>query len=257
MKINPSVNFERLARLPGAAAIPENSVIRQLASVERLALHERELIWTTCKEAKTYAPNSLVNMDENPHYFLISGWACRQWIREDGRQQIIDFVLPGDTITPIRSPKHASTVSLITLTNARLASATSVRQLVSSDAQRYPGLTRAFAAAANAEYQRLLDQLIRLGTLSATERLADLLSELYRRLEPVNLASQGRFECPLTQSVLAEALGTSAIHMNRTIKLLEREGKISRSAPWISLRELHRPCTRSANANTAKRLNAA
>lgn len=126
MKINPSVNFDRLARLTGAMAIPENSVIRQLASFERLALHERELIWKNCKDATIYAPNSLVKMDESAHYFLISGWACRQWIREDGRQQIIDFVLPGDTITPIRSPKHASTVSLVTLTSARFVSATSV-----------------------------------------------------------------------------------------------------------------------------------
>lgn len=257
MKINTGVNFDRLARLTGAMAVPENSVIRQLASFERLALHERELIWKSCKDATAYAPNSLVEMNDGAHYFLISGWACRQWIREDGRQQIIDFVLPGDTITPIRSPKHASTVSLLTLTNARFAPATSVHQVVSNNATRYPGLTKAFAAAVNSEYQRLFDQLIRLGTLSATERLADLLSELYRRLEPVNLASQGRFECPLTQSVFAEALGTSAIHMNRTFKLLEREGKISRSPPWISLRELHSPCVRVVNPDMGKHSNPA
>ena len=252
MKIDSSVNFDRLTKLTGPMAVPENSVVRQLASFERLAMHERELIWKTCKDATTYAPNSLVEMNDDAHYFLISGWACRQWIREDGRQQIIDFVLPGDTITPIRSPKHASAVSLLTLTSARFAPATSVHQLVSNNPTRYPGLTKAFAAAVNSEHQRLFDQLIRLGTMSSTERLADLLSELYRRLEPVNLASQGRFECPLTQSVLAEALGTSAIHMNRTFKLLEREGKISRSSSWINLRELHSSCAGAVKADMGK-----
>ena len=104
---------------------------------------------------------------------------------------------------------------------------------------RYPNLAKTFVTAVALEHQRLLDQLIRLGMLSATERLADLLYELHRRLEPVSLASQGRFACPLTQTVLADALGTSAIHMNRTFKLLEREGEIRRDPPWISLPGLH------------------
>ena len=159
-------------------------------------------------------------------HFLISGWVCRQWIREDGRQQIIDFILPGDTVLPIRSPKHTSTVCLLTLTTAKLAPAASVFKAVADDAARYPSLAKAFVTTVALEHQRLLDQLIRLGMLSATERLADLLYELHRRLEPVSLASQGRFGLPLTQTVLADALGTSAIHMNRTFKLLEREGEI-------------------------------
>ena len=233
-----SMNFNHHIRLGSAMAIPDNSVIRRLASFEHLALHERELLWKCCKDATTYAPNSLVGTGGESCHFLVSGWVCRQWFREDGRQQIIDFVLPGDTVLPIRSPTHSSTISLLTLTSAKLAPASSVFRAVSDNAARYPGLAKAFATAVALESQRLLDQLIRLGTLSATERLADLLDELHRRLEPVNLASQGRFECPLTQSVLAEALGTSAIHMNRTFKLLEREGKISRDPPWISL---HRP----------------
>ena len=62
---------------------------------------------------------------------------------------------------------------------------------------RYPSLAKAFVTAVALEYQRLFDQLIRLGTLSATERLADLLYELHRRLEPVSLASQGRFALPV------------------------------------------------------------
>lgn len=213
----------------------ESSIIRRLKSNTRLEEHELDLVWTHSRNPVFYSANSLVDISSPSRFFLSSGWACRQWIGEDGSQQIIDFILPGDVILPMQSPKHSSTVFLVALTAISLVSASAVFETVADDALRYTGLKSALAFEQQLESERLINQVVRLGALQATERLADLLAEFHRRLRPVHLANRGRFECPLTQSVFADALGTSAIHMNRTFKLLERSGKITRKLPWIYL----------------------
>lgn len=213
----------------------ESSITRRLRNTTRLEDHELDLIWMHSRNSIFYSANSLIDISPPARYFLSSGWACRQWIGEDGSQQIIDFILPGDVILPIKSLKHSSTVFLLALTPISLVSASGVFEAVADNKTRYQGLRSALAFEQQLESERMINQLIRLGALQATERLADLLAEFHRRLKPVHLANQGRFECPLTQSVFADALGTSAIHMNRTFKLLERSGKITRKLPWIYL----------------------
>ena len=51
----------------------------------------------------------------------------------------------------------------------------------------------------------------------------NLLVELYHRLHTVGLASDGQFALPLTQEVLADALGLSVVHVNRTVQQMRRD----------------------------------
>ena len=59
-----------------------------------------------------------------------------------------------------------------------------------------------------------------LGRRTALARLAHLLCELYLRLEIVHRAGRGRMELPLSQAVLADVLGLSEVHVNRSIAQL-------------------------------------
>ena len=213
----------------------ENSVIRRFRFSGPLLTAERALLWKTCRRSVLFKSNSTVPLLAGNKSFLVSGWACKQWLGPDGRHQIIDFLLPGDLIKPVTVDRTDSVVSVVTLTEARFASATELCRAVQQLPQNYPGLQLGIAASASAEEQRILDQIVRLGTLTGVEALRSLLLQLYERLQAVQLAGEGRFECPITQTVFAEALGTSPIHMNRIFKTLEREGFLRRKGSWNTL----------------------
>jgi CRP-like cAMP-binding protein len=66
----------------------------------------------------------------------------------------------------------------------------------------------------------------RLGRLNAQERIGDLLLELNERLALAGLADPQGFAMPLTQEMLADALGLTPVHVNRMLQLARREGDI-------------------------------
>lgn len=59
--------------------------------------------------------------------------------------------------------------------------------------------------------------------------MAHLILELYERLQLVGLATPTGFDCPLNQHAFADALGLSAIHVNRTLRELREGGLITLS----------------------------
>ena len=58
---------------------------------------------------------------------------------------------------------------------------------------------------------------------SAIERAAYFFTELAERLNLVGLATEAEFKCPLTQFALSDALGLSAIHVNRVLRQLHEQ----------------------------------
>ncbi len=72
----------------------------------------------------------------------------------------------------------------------------------------------------------LLNQLLRIGRQSAYERVAHLILELRERLAMIGFAGTDTIPVPLTQEMLADALGLSIVHLNRTLQQLRREGLI-------------------------------
>jgi CRP-like cAMP-binding protein len=135
------------------------------------------------------------------------------------------------------APKPAPT-SLCSLT-ALTALETIDAELVveAAESGRAPGLAAAIEGLRKQEGQLLLDHMVRLGQQTAYERVAHFLLELQRRLHIVGLGDAQRFPLPLTQEMLADALGLSIVHVNRTLQQLRRDGLIElRSGVAILLR---------------------
>lgn len=63
-----------------------------------------------------------------------------------------------------------------------------------------------------------VEHLVGLGRRNATERMAHFLLELGARLKLLGLADQKGYRCPLSQYLLADALGLSAVHVNRVLR---------------------------------------
>ena len=88
--------------------------------------------------------------------------------------------------------------------------------------------------------ERLFDQIVRIGRLTAKERVLNLLLELYDRLDAIGLVKENTFRIPLTQEVFADALGLSVVHINRTLQQLRREGMLTVDRGTVTLHQRHK-----------------
>ena len=61
-----------------------------------------------------------------------------------------------------------------------------------------------------------------LGRRSALERMAHLFCEIFVRLKLVGQTTGNSYEYPLTQLELAECLGLTPVHVNRTLQELRK-----------------------------------
>jgi CRP-like cAMP-binding protein len=160
---------------------------------------------------------------------VVSGWICEVRLLPDGRRQIFSFILPGDVVAT-GGFTDVGVRELLTLTHVELADAALMNAGVD------PALAQAAIADAQREReQRLLDQIVRIGRLTAKERVLNLLVELHDRLDAVGLVRNGAFRLPVTQELFADALGLSVVHINRTLQQMRREGLVSFEAGDIQL----------------------
>ncbi len=160
-----------------------------------------------------------------PPMALVSGWACRQRLLPDGRRQIVTFLLPGDIVGAV-APCLPAACAVVALTRVRLADVTPLYRMAAGESPGERGLSQGLRVIRDLEEWLLRDQVTRLGRQTAYERFANLLMELYHRLQTVGLADGGKFGFPLTQEMLADALGLSVVHVNRTVQQIRRDGLV-------------------------------
>jgi CRP-like cAMP-binding protein len=148
--------------------------------------------------------------------FLVSGWALRQTFLSDGRRQIFGFVLPGDPLEPFSCLGEVIPGGIVAVTSVHLVDTVST----SHDKNQPHDLERYYYTIARQHLQFARNQLLRLGCHNAYQRIAHFLLEMHERLSMVGMVSDGSFNFPLTQEMLADALGLSIVHVNRTMKQL-------------------------------------
>ena len=151
-------------------------------------------------------------------FTLFSGWAFRYKTLSDGRRQILNFLLPGDLVGLQQEFGEASTHGVEALADCFLC----VFQGDSLWAvfREHPRLGYDITWLAAHEESHVDDSLVTTGRRNATERVAMLLMHLYRRLDRIGLAEDGSVPFPLTQQHIADALGLSLVHTNKTLRRL-------------------------------------
>jgi len=155
-------------------------------------------------------------------YFLNDGWAFRSKLLPDGRRQIFGFLIPGDLIGLRASLMGVAADSVDALTDCRVASF-SLDRLYDA-CRKHPRLVMALMWSAARDQSMLSEQVMRIGRRTAVERLAHFFLELLRRLQLVDEAGRRSFELPLTQELIADTLGLSIVHVNRTLRTLRKRG---------------------------------
>ncbi len=159
-------------------------------------------------------------------YTVLSGWAFRYKMLPDGRRQILNFALPSDFLGLQSSVFNEMQHSVEALTDVVLCVFERERlwQLYSG----HPTLAFDITWLAAREEQILDEHLLSVGRRSALERTAFLLLHLFARAEQVGLTRGNRIQLPFTQQHVADTLGMSLVHTNKTLKRLSA----SRSFRW-------------------------
>jgi CRP/FNR family transcriptional regulator, anaerobic regulatory protein len=154
------------------------------------------------------------------HLFtVLDGWAFRYKMLEDGRRQIMNYVLPGDLVglqgSVMGEMQHSvealSAVKLCVFERARL----------NEIFVNHPSLAFDLTWIASREERILDENLLSIGRRSALERAAYLLAFLHVRAKASGLAPTNRhLIVPITQQHVADTLGLSIVHTNKTLKKL-------------------------------------
>jgi CRP-like cAMP-binding protein len=158
-------------------------------------------------------------------YILMSGWACSYKLLADGERQIINFHVPGDFLGLRSVALHVSDHSIEPVNDIEV---TEVFAADLFDAFSHtPRLAAAVFWAASRDEAMVVEHLVGIGRRNAAERLAHFLLELGERLRLVGLGSKDGFACPLTQYLIADAVGLSAVHVNRVLRQLREAGMMT------------------------------
>jgi len=167
---------------------------------------------------------------------IMSGFAFRSKMTDEGRRQILSFDPAGDLPDLHGLVLDRIDYDLVTLSPARVAfiEHRHMNQLIKERSTIGRALWR--EAAIDASIFR--EWIVRLGTKDAQARLAHLLAELRSRLAAVGLAAAHEFEFPITQSELADALGISSVHVNRVIQNFRAAGVLNIQRSKVTLNDI-------------------
>ncbi|MEO8313510.1 MAG: Crp/Fnr family transcriptional regulator [Pseudomonadota bacterium] len=156
-------------------------------------------------------------------YTLLRGWAFRYRTLGNGKRQILNFLLPGDFVgLQERLGTHSSS-GVEALTDAVFCRFSSERLW---DLYRnHPALGYDITWIAAHEELIVDENLVSVGQRSAAQRIAMLIIHLFKRAESIGLQdADGSMQFPITQQHMADALGLSLVHTNKTLAQLTRHG---------------------------------
>ena len=151
-------------------------------------------------------------------YTVLRGWAFRYKVLDDGRRQILNYALPADMVglqgTLMREMQHS--VEALTPLVLCVFPRSKLWDLYS----RLPSLAFDITWLAAREEQLIDEHLVSLGRRTALERTAFLLLHLFSRAEEAGLVKDASIQFPFTQQHVADTLGMSLVHTNKTLKRL-------------------------------------
>lgn len=209
-------------------------IVRRYTALGDLAAADGELIYDL-PPAETWAAGMEIQSESAPSQprFILSGWAACFKMLRDGRRQILSILLPGDGLGVCERQTPLSLAAITTLTTVRTADAsTFVTALRSGD---HPTMQDVVRVANAVDERMLIDQVVRNGRQTAYERICHLFMEINWRLKLCGAIDSDAMPWPMTQEMIADALGLSIVHVNRMLQQMRREGLIEASHGQLTI----------------------
>ncbi len=156
-------------------------------------------------------------------YTLLSGWAFRFKTLSDGRRQILGFLMAGDFFGVQQKMGDSAAHGVSTLTDTRFC--VFQRDALWELHRQQPTMGFNITWLTAHEESLVDDNLLSVGRRSAEERVAALLIQLFKRAAALQTdGGRAGVPFPLTQQHIADGLGLSLVHTNKTLRKLERRG---------------------------------
>ncbi|MEM9427239.1 MAG: Crp/Fnr family transcriptional regulator [Pseudomonadota bacterium] len=155
---------------------------------------------------------------------ICKGWAIRSRRLDQTRRQILDVALPGDIVGLHLDGKSTSICDVEALTPCEVGEIDA--DALERVAHQNRGVASSLHQNLTCQLARANDQVLRLGRMTAYERVCSFLMDIYDR-QRLEGALRGHVDFPITQAIVADLLGLSVVHVNRQVMRLRREGLVS------------------------------
>ena len=208
--------------------MPSTHLERKLTAFAHLNPDDLSALYSLHSRRRHFAAGSEIvhqGQHDQTAYILTKGWVVSYKILSSGTRQIVDFQIPGDFLgmrsVLLRTSDH--NVEGVTPVEAAEVHISDLLQTLTMA----PRLGLAIMWAASRDEAMIVEHLVGLGRRNAGERTAHLLLELAARLKLVAMGDKTGYDCPLSQYMLADALGLSAVHVNRVLRELRELGLVT------------------------------
>ena len=169
---------------------------------------------------------------------VVDGLAGRFDQPANGDRQITALHIPGDMcdLHSVAVPFTGWGIQALTTSTYLHISHSALKDLT----LRYPRIAYAFWRDTIADASILAKWISALGRRSAKQRLAHLLCEVGIRMEQASLGTRSEFDLPATQTQLADVLGITAVHLNRSIQSLRADGLMNMNGGHVEVLDVER-----------------
>lgn len=213
--------------------------LMKLRARDEISAEEEAAIRSAISETRDFpADRTFIHRGEELVHstLLLEGIMCRYKDLRDGQRQITELHVDGDF-----ADMHSFTLkrldhNVMTLTPCRVALVPHER--LKAITEQYPHLTRVYWFGTNLDAAIHREWELSLGRRTAISRVANLFCEMQVRLGIIGLADDEGYRLDLTQTDLAECLGLTPVHVNRTLKELREQGLMTFRSGRVAIEDL-------------------
>jgi CRP-like cAMP-binding protein len=167
---------------------------------------------------------------------FVEGWGARYRLLQDGRRQVLSFIVAGDLCEPRAFMMDTMDHSIAAVTP--MAYVEFDKHDLEIAVRDFPGLNRALWRQMMLQATIQREWTVSLGCRTALERIAHLFCEMFHRLRAVGLGENSACSLPVSQIDIGDAMGLSYVHVNRTLQELRHRQLISLESKELRINDL-------------------
>ena len=213
--------------------------LKKLRARDTISQEEEAAIRDLISEVRDFPEDVTVvrhGVDLSESLMLLDGWMARTKTFADGQQQIAELQFCGDFVDLHSFTLKKLDHNVVSLTPVKLGVVphTKITQLI----ERFPHLGRVYWTMTNIDAAIHREWTASLGRRTALTRMAHLFCEIFIRLELVGQTKGNGYPFPLTQHELAECLGLTSVHVNRTLQDLRKRNVIEVGRGQVTITDM-------------------
>ncbi|MGN6466665.1 MAG: Crp/Fnr family transcriptional regulator [Rhizobiaceae bacterium] len=219
----------------------KNPLILNLSRHDSVSDEEERVLNGTVDRIESFrAGEDVVLEDSRPSEscLMLTGFTARCHILDDGKRQLTALHVPGDFLDLHSLLLKVMDHGVVALTDCQIARVPHDR--LRKISQEQPHLTRLLWLSTVIDAAIHRAWIVAMGRRSADGQLAHLLCEVYLRLEAVDLTEGYKFDFDVTQSEVADMLGRSVVHVNRTLQFLRKKGVLTWAGKTVTIEDWER-----------------